>query len=222
VGYCALDYDFDYYIFEHEYIENPDSDLPINESDKKYLDYCELLMQAKEAGAGYRVEYGNILYIVPTPLVRLNDRTQYDSEDAPAIRWKKGKEFYYLRGENFDKELWEKITSKTITSSEVLEISDADKREIAFSMLGADEMLKGLNAQLVDTGKKDGTRLYKCEDFRDTGETKYLMVMQDIATPRQFVEGVPDDLGEKGSADLAQATAMGLTLDEYMGMELRA
>ncbi len=163
-----------------------------------------------------------MLYIVPTPLVRLDNQVRYHCEDGPAIFWKGGWEGYYLKGENFDKELWQKIVDKTITVQEVMQISDADKREIAFSLLGAEEMIKGLNAKLVDTGKKDGTRLYECKNFKDTGETRYLMVMDDIATPRQFIEGVPSDVGKRKSADLAQATAMGLTLKEYMAMESRA
>src|SRR3990167_6262863 len=57
----ALDYDFDWYVFEFEYCKNPTSDKP-NENDKKYLDYCELLMKAKECGIGYWAECEDILY----------------------------------------------------------------------------------------------------------------------------------------------------------------
>jgi hypothetical protein len=217
-----LDYDFDWYVAEHEYIQNPDADRLPNDNDHKYLAYSELLMQAKEAGAGYRVEWEDILYIVPTPIVRLDNNTRFHSETGPAIFWKDGWEGYYLKSENFDEDLWRKIVNKTAVLDEVMQITDVDKREIAFSMLGAEEMLKGLNAQLVHTGKKDGTRLYKCENFKDTGETRYLMVMDDPGTPRQFVEGVPADIGKLHNADKAQATAMGLTLKEYMSMELRA
>ena len=52
-AWSAIDYDFDWYIFEFEYCKNPDASRLPNENDWKYLEYCELLMQAKEAGLGY-------------------------------------------------------------------------------------------------------------------------------------------------------------------------
>lgn len=178
-------------------------------------------MQAKEAGAGYWVEHEDTLYIAPTPLVRIDTQSRLHSEDGPAIRWKDATEFYYLRGEKFEKELWQKIVSKTITAEEVMRIADADIRTIALSMLSAAELLKQLKATLIDTGKK-GTRLYRCDNFMDRGETRYLMVMKDHSTDREFPEGVPNEVGEKGSADLAQAEAMGLTLKKYLSIELEA
>ena len=66
----------------------------INENDKIYLEYCELLMQAKEEGLGYRVEWKDTLYLVPTPLVKIDETNSFHSETEPAIRWKEGKEFY--------------------------------------------------------------------------------------------------------------------------------
>ncbi|MGI0000259.1 MAG: hypothetical protein ACRD6Q_03460, partial [Nitrososphaeraceae archaeon] len=218
--WSALDYDFDWYVFEFEYCQNPTDGSP-NENDHKYLEYCELLMQAKEAGAGYRVEVDDTLYIVPTPVVRIDNQNRFHSEDEPAIRWKGGSEFYFLRGESFDKAIWKKVVSRTITATEVMKITDVDKRTIAISMLSPQEMLKQLNATLVDTGKK-GTKLYRCDNFMDTGDTEYCMVMKDHSTPREFIEFVPPKVGEKGYADLAQAEAMGLTVKEYLSIELEA
>lgn len=86
----------------------------------------------------------------------------------------------------------------------MLQIGDSDKREIAFSLLGPDEMLKGLNAKLIHTGIK-GNKLYRCDDFRGTGDTEYALVMKDASTPRVFIKFVPPEVGSKGDADFATA-----------------
>ena len=100
-AWSALDYDFDWFVIEHEYCKNRKDNLgkEPNENDYKYLKYSELLMQAKEAGLGYRIEWEDTLYLVPTPLVKIDAQNRFHSEKEPAIRWKDGKEFYYLQGQ---------------------------------------------------------------------------------------------------------------------------
>jgi hypothetical protein len=184
---------------------NPDKDKLPNENDRLYLEYSGLLLKAIEAGAGYRVEWENILYIVPTPLVLIDERNRFHSEISPAIRWKGGKRFYFLKGLNFDKTLWQKIIDKSITAEEVMRIEDNDLREVAFSLLGVNEMLKGLKAKLIHTGVK-GNRLYECRNFRDTGETEYCLLMDDASTERQFVKFInPGYINEKKDADYVTA-----------------
>jgi len=177
-------------------------------------------MQAKEYGAGYRVEWEDTLYIVSTPLVRIDTQNRFHSEDAPAIRWKGGKEFYYLRDESFDKPLWQKIVDKTITADEVMKIADSDKRAIAISMLKPEEMLKQLKAELIDTGA-EGTKLYACKNFMGTRKIEYCMFMKDWSTDRTFIEFVPPAIGRKGSAVLCQAAAYGIPEDQYLAINDR-
>ena len=216
----ALDDEFYWFVFEYEYCKNPDSGRLPNENDQKYLDYSELLLQALEYGAGYRTEWEDTLYIVPLPLVKIDDRNRFHSDANPAIRWKGGKELYYLQGVNFEKPLWEKITSQKITAKEVMQIRDSDQRTIAISMLRPDRLLKQLNAKLIDTGKK-GTKLYRIDNFMDTGETEYCMWMRDWSTPREFIEFVEPEVGKSKDADLCQAHAFGVDLKEYLGCEAR-
>jgi hypothetical protein len=115
----ALDYDFGCYISKFEYCQNPHKDRPPNSNDIKYLEYSELLLQAKEYGMGYRVEYKDTLYCVPTPLVLLDNQKRFHSLEKPAIRWKGGSEFYFIHGVNFPKDLWEKIINKELISIEI-------------------------------------------------------------------------------------------------------
>ena len=125
-GFTALDYDFDWFVIEHEYIKNRKDnpgDEP-NENDFKYLEYCELLMQAKEAGLGYRVEYEDTLYLVPTPIVKIDEQNRFHSTKEPAIRWKNGAEFYFLRGISFDKEWWSKIVNDELDPETIFAIDN--------------------------------------------------------------------------------------------------
>jgi len=77
--WTALDYDFDYFVIEHEYCKNRKDnkgDDP-NENDRKYLKYSELLLQALEYGLGYRVEWEDTLYLIPTPIVRIDQLVRH-------------------------------------------------------------------------------------------------------------------------------------------------
>ena len=132
----ALDYDFDWYIFEFEYYQNPNKNKLPNENDIKYLEYCELLMQAKEAGLGYRVEWEDTLYLVPTPLVRIDKHNRFHSLAEPAIRWKNGEEFYCIAGVEIEKEKWNKIQQKTLSKEDILHEPNAEVRRIMMEQLG--------------------------------------------------------------------------------------
>ncbi len=216
----AIDFDFICYAYTLEYCENPAAGLPPNDHDRLYLEYCELLMQAAEYGAGYRVEGEDTLYIAPMPLTRFDAHNRFHCEDGPAVYWKGGHELYCLKDRIFDKALWQKIVSQDITAEEVMKINSADRRAIAISMLKHEEMLKQLDAELIDTGA-EGTKLYRCSNFMGTGRTEYCMTMVDHSTPRVFLEFVPPQIGEKGDAVLAQAAAWGISKDEYLSIEAR-
>jgi hypothetical protein len=161
-------------------------------------------MQAKEYGAGYRVEWEDTLYIVPTPLVRIDGQNRFHSETEPAIRWKGGKELYYLYGEEFDKKLWQRVTSGTFTAKELMAIEDSDQRSIAMTYLVPKDMLEQMDAKFVHEGIK-GNRLYRCDDYLGSGETEYALLMQDASTPREFVSFVPKDFDHHNNADEATA-----------------
>jgi len=222
--WTALDEDFWHFVFEYEYCKNPDKDYPINENDKKYLEYSQLLFDAIKLGAGYRVEWEDTLYIAPTPLVYIDAQNRFHSDQYPAIRWS-NKEIYYLQGEQFEKPLWDKIVTEKATIKDVMNIRNNDKRAIAFQMLKPKRLLKAIDAKLINTGEK-GTRLYQVdnfaqkvlgEDWNDTIEnkTEYCMVM-DCPTSRVFLEWVDPKIGEIKDADLAQATALGVSKQDYL------
>jgi hypothetical protein len=63
-----------------------------------------------------------------------------------------------------------------------------------------------------------GTKLYRVKNFMDTGSTEYCIVMKDASTDRVFLEWVEPKVGEIGDADLCQARAFGIGLDEYLNL----
>ena len=148
--FTALDYDFDWYIFEFEYCQNPDKDKLPNENDKKYLEYCELLMEAKEYGLGYRVEWKDTLYLVPTPLVKIDEQNRFHSIKEPAIRWKDGKEFYYLHGVNLEKKWWTKIVNDTMSPDEIFAIDNLEHRRIAYEFMDKVKMKQLKDYKILD------------------------------------------------------------------------
>jgi len=180
-------------------------------------------LQALEAGAGYRVEYEDILYIVPTPLVVIDAQNRFHSEDGPAIRWKQGKKFYYLYGENFEKKLWDRITSGNLTAQEMMAIEDTDQRSIAMTYLRPEDMIQQMNMKLLHTGIK-GNKLYECKNYLDSGETEYALWMKDASTPREFIHFVPKDFDFHKNADEATAGMLRngagdrLPLEDYLAI----
>jgi hypothetical protein len=156
LSWLALDYDFDWYVVEYEYCENPDADKQPNNNDKKYLEYCELLMQAKEYGMGYRIEWEDTLYCCPTPLVKIDKQNRFHSITQPAIRWKGGKEFYFINGVLFEKSLWEKVVKDSLTPQEVFAIENTEQRRIAYELMDKTKMRDLKDYKILDEVTDDG------------------------------------------------------------------
>ena len=205
----ALDYDFDCYIFEFEYCQNPNKHNLPNDNDIKYLEYSELLLQAKEYGMGYRVEYQDTLYCVPTPIILLDSENRFHSLEKPAIRWKGGSELYFIHGVSFPKDLWEKIINKKLPAVEILRLPNIEQRYIALKLYGASNLLKELKADLID--KSDRNELYGLSNIIPDKTIKMLRYFCPT-TKREYVKFVPYEF-EK--ADEAQAWSFTLTLREY-------
>ena len=223
-GWYALDFDFDYFIFCYEYRENPCGELP-NEHDLKYLEYCELLMQAKEAGLGYAVEHDNVLYLAPTPIVRLNDDTppKFHSDQLPAVAWKNGGEFYFLDGVILPKELWQRIVSKEMSLSEIMAIEISDQRTVALKY--NPQAIINENAKLIHADEINN-ELYLVEGQEINKITKHpemWFLKMLCPTGRVFIEGVDPEFAQTHqNATECQAELCNLTLPEYLSMKLQS
>ena len=160
------------------------------------------------------------LILIPIPrIIIVGDTLHYDH--GKAVSWDNGTGFYFLRGVQFDEELYNKIINQELTAEETLKIGNSDQRAAAISMLRPDRLLKQMKAKLIHTGIK-GTRLYEVKNFMDTGNTEYCMLMDDASSDRQFIEWVEPKVGKLGDADLCQANAFGIKKEEYLSLEMEA
>jgi hypothetical protein len=220
----ALDYDFDWFVFAFQY-EKDQTDERVNENDIKYLEYSELILKAKECGVGYRIEWEDTLYLVPSPVVRLNNDTppQFHSDQLPAIEWKDGHTAYFLDGVEFKKELWEKVVSQTMTFKDIMAIDISDQRTVALKY-NPEAIIKE-NATLVHKDHRNN-ELYLIQGQqlnKDLNHEKIWFLKMLCPTGRTFVEGVPPDEAEKNpNATYLQALLCGLSMEEYLAMELES
>lgn len=145
------------------------------------------------------------------------------SDIGKAIEWPDGWGFHVINGVRFDKnpELWEKIVNQTLTTEEFARIDNSEHQTIALQYLRPDRLLRQMNAKLIHKGIK-GTKLYQVDNFMGTEQTEYCMWMQDWSTPREFIEWVPPAIGKQKDADLAQANAWQIPLEDYLLAEQRA
>ena len=173
-------------------------DKDIEERADIYQGLCE--------SANYIWPNTHFIMICARPAIIMRDNQgRLHSEVGQAIEYPDGWGLYMLGGVHFDKDLWQKITSKKMSADEVMQIQDSDQREIAFSLLGPQQMLDGLKAKLIHTGIK-GNRLFECVNFRGTGKTEYCLLMDDASTPRQFIKFVkPEYVEEEKDADYVTA-----------------
>jgi len=180
----------------------------------KWIKVSEQELIALEGGLGYFFPMKDKLILVPMPrMIMVGETLHYDH--GMAVQWKDGQGFYFLRGVKFDEDLYWKVVDRKLTAEETLLIKNSDQRMAAISMLRPDVLLKQMNAHLIDTGQK-GTRLYEVKDFMGTGRTEYCMLMDDASTDRQFIEWTPPEIGKQGDAELCQAHAFGIPLEDWL------
>ena len=154
-------------------------------------------MEAKEVGVGYRVEWEDVLYLAPTPIVRLNSLNQFHNVSLPAIEWETDK-FYYLNGVNFKEELWKKVVSGKMPFEDILKIEDVDQRTQAMRFGDVEKFLEHTKAKKLDEHIKftpDGTmihyRLFEIPKEMCSLKTAYYMVYECPSTMKLYMSGVP-------------------------------
>jgi hypothetical protein len=165
-------------------------------------------MQAKEYGLGYRVEWEDTLYLVPTPLVKIDTQNRFHSEDSPAIRWKGGKEFYYWHGTEVSEKLI--LTPQKITKKGILNEANAEKRRCIYEKIGAERYAKLLGIKQIDKGKRGVLFQTKTKD-KLLGDYLYFVKVVCPSTDRVYFLGTE----EKKDADEAVARSFGLHKETY-------
>lgn len=215
---AATDYNGQEYIFSYEFCQTNEC----NENDRKFNKAQELFLQLKEAGAGYLAEKNDIVYICPNPIIFLEEN-QYHSDQFPAVSWKDGLELYYLDGVNLAKDLWQKIISQKMTFSEIMTIETADQRTVALKY--NPQAILNEHAELVHKDNRNN-ELYKIEGQKineELGFPKIWFLKMLCPTGRIFIEGCDPIEAEKNpNATYQQALLCGLSIEQYMSLELES
>ena len=184
---------------------------------------------ARDAGLGYLVPANRDVLIVPRPTLRCLDRpgVLHDDSGRMAAEWSDGSGFYFLRGTSFPERVYFDVISGALSLQEVAALGGADQRSIALSYMGFEQLVVKSRARRLDVGVK-GTTLYRLplparivrDRIRGYGGYDYFIHMRDASHPeREFIEWVDPAVGRLGNAELCQAHAFGITLEQWLSIE---
>jgi hypothetical protein len=134
---------------------------------------------------------------------------------------------YFLQGIAFDNFWYFRVIRHEILIQEIAHLPNADQRAVALQYMNFEQLVGDSDAELLDRGGK-GTRLYRlylpARVARDRkpgyGKYDYFIHMRDASHPeRQFIEWVDPAVGRHRNAELCQAHAFGISLDEWLSIE---
>lgn len=186
--------------------------------------------EAARNGMGWLIAAERLAIIVPTPIVRLAEGRSdvlHDDTGRMAVVWPDGHGLYFLQGVEFDRRLYFQVINHELLIRDIAALDDADQRAIALQYLTFEQLVYDSDAQLIDRGVR-GTRLYRLplpprmarDRKRGHGGYDYFIHMRDASHPeREFIEWVDPDIGKQRHAELCQAWAFGISLDEWLSIE---
>lgn len=189
-----------------------------------------LLRDAYTAGVGWIIPAHKEVVLVRLPRMAFAEgRTDvlHDDTGRLAVEWSDGSGWFYLHGKRFDGARYHKVIRSQLSLSEVCLLPDSDQRSIALSYMTFDDLVRKAGARLIDIGE-GGTRLYQLrlprEIARDRpagyGGFDYFIFMRDASHPeREFIEWVDPHVGVHGDAELCQAHAFGISLQDWLSIE---
>lgn len=192
--------------------------------------FSEALSRAQRAGLGWVIPACRELLLVPAPAVRFAEGSLgvlHDDTGRPALQWHDGSGLYFLHGTEFDVRTYRRTIAGTLAITDIAALPNADHRSIALRYLRFQRLVTVCGAQLLDTGMR-GTKLYRLrlpdrialDRPRDYGRWDYFIHMRDASHPeREFIEWVDPTVGRQRSAELCQAHAFGISLEDWLAIE---
>ncbi|ABM16721.1 hypothetical protein H7I42_14000 [Mycolicibacterium vanbaalenii PYR-1] len=192
--------------------------------------FSKAINTARQHGLGWMIRAHKDVVLVPRPALRYLEGSPGlldDDSGRMAVEWPDGTGFHFLRGTPIDAELYKQIVDGQLSLRAVTAIADADVRSIALSYMSFQQLTSRTGAQLLDVGVR-GTALYRLplpgRIARDRspgyGDYDYFIHMHDASHPdREFVEWVDPRIGARRDAELCQAHAFGITLQEWLSIE---
>ena len=155
--------------------------------------------------------------------IRIDAQNRPHCETGPSHRWRDGWELFHLDGQRLERDVWEKITSKSMAFAEIMAIENADIRALALRY--NPEAMISSGSKLIDISKR-GNALYLIagqEVNRFLEEPEIWFLKMECPTGRTFIEGVEPSFARKSKkADECQAHALGLTPTQYKNLSIEA
>lgn len=155
-----------------------------------------------------------------------DESNRLHSTEGYAIEFNDKAGIYFVRGIQFEHELYSKIfINKDITGKEIFEIKNVEQRAIAIQFFGYDKLIKELDAKLIDT-KDEFSSLdnmpisYELYDFEmkvgrfDIVRKFRFVKVEDYSTHKKVTLGVPV-LEQTSTCIGAIAWTFGMTKEEY-------
>jgi hypothetical protein len=167
---------------------------------------------------------------VPTPVVRVAEGRAdvvHDDTGRMAVIWPDGHGYYFLHGSEFDKRLYFQVINHDLLIQDIAALDNADQRAIALQYLTFEQLALHSDAELLDRGVR-GTALYRLplppriarDRVQSYGGFDYFIHMRDASHPeREFVEWVDPQIGKQRNAELCQAHAFGISLEDWLSIE---
>jgi len=196
-------------------------------SARNWARFSTTLREAHDLGLGWLIPASREVLIVPQPTLRFAEGIPgmlHDDTGRPAVEWADGTGHYCLRGTEFGTTLYRKIIKSELSLDDVAAINDADQRSIALQYFTFERLVASAGAQLLDSGIKE-TRLYRlrlppqlaADRAPGYGRYDYFIHMRDASHPqREFIEWVDPKIGRDHNAELCQAHAFGITLEDWL------
>lgn len=201
-------------------------------SASRWARFSLAMRDAHYSGLAWLVPVHRELVLVPMPAVRTAEglpNVLHDDTGRPAIEWMDGSGSYFLHGLEVDKRTYTTVVEGQMLIQEIAGLPSADLRSMALTYLPFERLVVDSDAELIDVGVR-GTRLYRLplpwrlriDRIAGYGGYDYFIHMRDASHPeREFVEWVEPELGRQRDAELCQARAFGISLAEWLSIELK-
>ena len=161
------------------------------------------------------IPYEGIAFVSETPEIIHWENKRLHNITGAAVSYKDGYSLYSIHGIRFEKELWEKVTKKTISPKELMSITNIEQRMAALKVVGIEYIFEETNVELLDRVK--GYYLYKLEGV--FSQPAYYLKYKDPSTERVYLSGIDPKIGKEKDAIKALRWKFSLGEDEYFSQE---
>lgn len=189
----------------------------------------DALAEAFRNGLGWLIAAHGKAILVPTPVIRVAEGRSdvlHDDSGRMAVVWPDGHGYYFLHGVEFDRRRYFQIIDHVLLIQDIATLDNADHRAIALQYMTFEQLVVDSDAILLDRGVK-GTALYQLplpsRIARDRnpgyGDYDYFIHMHDASHPeREFIEWVDPLIGRQCDAELCQAHAFGISVEDWLAV----